>query len=188
MTPATEHPTWTDAAFMALPREDGRYELVDGELVRMGNSGMEHGNMGAYLCGLLELYVRPRKLGVTCDSSTAFTMKLGNKRAPDASFVAREQLQGLKQLPKGFFEGAPDLVIEILSPNNTVAEIHTKIVEYFENGARLVWVIHPDDQYVLVYHGPQPDQLLRSTDHLDGEDVIPGFTLAVADLFMDWAF
>lgn len=187
MSIATEKRTWTDEEFMALP--DGeRYELVNGELVDMGNSGMEHGYLAGVLLMLLGNIVRTRKLGVLCDSSTAFTMKSGNKRSPDVSFVAKERLQGWKRLPKGFFQGAPDLAIEVISPSNTYEEIHAKIVEYFDSGARLVWVIHPDEQWVMVYRSPQPDRLLKITDHLDGEEVIPGFSLPISELFaeLEW--
>jgi Uma2 family endonuclease len=187
MSIASEKHIWTDEEFMALP-EGERYELVNGELVNMGNSGMEHGNFGAFLAGSIELYVRSNKLGATCDSSTAFTMKSGNKRSPDVSFVAKERLQGLKRLPKGFFQGAPDLAVEVISPSNTYEEIHAKIVEYFDSGARLVWVIHPDEQWVMVYRSPYPDRLLKLTDVLDGEEVIPGFSLLVSELFaeLEW--
>jgi Uma2 family endonuclease len=188
MTVALDKTIWTDEAFMALSRDEGRYEVVDGALVNMGNSGMEHGNIGIFLGGAIEFHARSHKLGVTCDSSTAFKMQSGNKRSPDVGFVAKDRLKGLKRLPKGFFEGAPDLVVEVLSPGNTVEEIHKKIVEYFENGARLIWIIHPDEQYVLVYHTPQPDQLLRTGDYLDGEGVLGGFRLPVAELFSELAF
>jgi len=70
-------------------------------------------------------------------------MKNGNKRSPDIAFFAKERLQGLEELPTGFLEGGPDLVVEILSPRNTVAEIEDKIAEYFANGTRLLWVISP---------------------------------------------
>jgi Uma2 family endonuclease len=183
----TQKRNWTDEEFMALPDGD-RYELVNGELIIVGNSGMEHGNLGAFLCGLLEIYARRNKLGSTFDSSTAFTMKTGNKRSPDISFVAKDRLKGLKKLPKGFFQGAPDLAVEIISPSNTFDEIHTKIVEYFDSGSKLVWVIHPDEESVLVYHKPQPDKLLQRTDSLDGETIIPGFTVPVAELFADLDF
>lgn len=187
MTIASERKIWTDKEFMVLPK-DGRYELVNGELVDMGNSGIEHGEIGSFLGGSLSLYVRSNKLGVVCDSSTAFTMKSGNRRSPDVSFIAKERLQGVKRLPKGYFQGSPDLAVEILSPTNTVEEIHDKIVEYFENGTRLVWVIHPDEQYVLVYHSPSPDRLLRLADSLDGEEVVFGFSLTVAELFEELDF
>ena len=183
----SEKRNWTDEEFMALPDGD-RYELVNGELIIVGNSGMEHGNLGAFLCGLLEIYARRNKLGSTFDSSTAFTMKTGNKRSPDVSFVAKDRLRGLKKLPKGFFQGAPDLAVEIISPSNTFDEIHTKIVEYFDSGSKLVWVIHPDEESVLVYHKPQPDKLLQRSDSLDGETIIPGFTVPFTELFADLDF
>jgi len=178
----------TDEEFMALPDDGDRYEVIDGELVNVGNSGMEHGNIGIFLGGLIEIFVRQHKLGVACDSSTAFKMKGGNKRSPDISFVSKEKLVGLKRLPKGFFDGAPDLVVEIISPGNTFEEIHNKIEEYFESGTRLLWVIHPDERYVLVYHSPQPDRLLRGDDVLDGEDVILNFQVAVSELFITLDF
>ncbi|MFM7448868.1 MAG: Uma2 family endonuclease [Leptolyngbyaceae cyanobacterium] len=188
MAISTENKVWTDAEFMALTKDGHRYELVNGELVDMGNSGMEHGELGAFLAGTLSIFVRRHRLGVVCDSSTAFTLKSGNKRSPDAAFVARDRLRGLKSLPKGYFQGSPDLAVEILSPSNTIAEIHAKIVEYFENDTRLVWVIHPDEKYVLVYHSPEPDRFLRSGDGLDGEAIVPGFSMAVSELFEEWDF
>ncbi|HEY9739892.1 MAG TPA: Uma2 family endonuclease [Coleofasciculaceae cyanobacterium] len=142
MTVAADKKVWTDEEFMALPDDGKRYELIDGQVVDIGNSGMEDGNIGTFLGGALEFYARPKKLGVTCDSSTAFTLKSGNKRSPDVSFVTRERLQGLKRLPKGFFQGVPDLAVEVISPNNTFEELHEKLVEYFDNGCRLAWVIN----------------------------------------------
>ena len=137
--------------------------------------------------------VTSRKLGVLLDSSTAFTMKNGNKRSPDLSFFAKARLQStlqnIKELPSGFLKGAPDLAVEVLSPGNTVEEMHDKLVEYFENGTRLAWIIHPNEHYILVYRSAQePDRLLKTIDALDGEEVIPGFTLPVADLFQTLFF
>ncbi|MEB3339970.1 Uma2 family endonuclease [Okeania sp.] len=185
---ATDKNNLTDEEFIELSKDDNHYELVNGELVDMGTSGMEHSNIAVYLYGLRKLYVRPQKLGVTCDSSTAFNLKSGNKRSPDISFVSKDCLLGLKRLPKGYFQGAPDLAVEIISPNNMFEELHQKIVEYFENGCRLVWVINPDEKSILVDHKPEPDKLLKITDNLDGEDILPGFTLAVADLFVELDF
>ena len=143
MTTAVEK-VWTEADLIALPDDGHKYELVNGSLV-VGNAGMEHGNIGTFLGGALELHVRSKKLGATCDSSTGFRMESGNVRSPDVSFVSGARLQGLRRLPQGFFQAAPDLAVEILSLSNTVEEIHTKIVEYFENGAQLIWVINPEE-------------------------------------------
>lgn len=184
-----EEKVWTDAEFMALNRDGHRYEIVNGELIDMGNSGAKHGYVCSVLMILLGGYVHIEKLGAMFDSSTAFKMKSGNKRSPDVSFMAKERLQGLDELPDGFLEGAPDLAVEILSPSNTVEEIHNKLVEYFDNGSRLVWVINPKEKYVLVYRSSQePDRLLKSIDSLDGEEIIPGFSLAIAELFQKLGF
>ncbi len=193
---ATEKKIWTDEEFMALP-EGHRYEIVNGELIDMGNSGALHGYVCSGLIILLGSYVRLHKLGAIFDSSTAFKMKNGNKRSPDISFFAKERLQGLDELPTGFLEGAPDLAVEVLSPDNTVEEIHDKLVEYFENGTRLAWVVHPSEHYVLVYRSaqepvhevsPKENRLLKSIDALDGEEIVPGFSSAIADLFQRLAF
>ena len=199
MIAASEPKTWTDEEFMALSDDGGRYELVNGEVVEVGNSGMEHGNIGSVSgrCDLRALRPLLRKVGRNlCDSSTAFTLKTGNKRSrgectalsPDVSFIAKDRLQGIKRLPKGFFQGAPDLAVEVISPGNTFEEIYNKLVEYFDNGCRLAWVIRPDEQSVLVYRQPQPDRLLKLGDQLEGEEVIPGFALPVADLFAELDF
>jgi Uma2 family endonuclease len=184
-----EKKVWTDEAFMALPDDGQHYEIVNGELIDMGNSGAKHGYIAIILSSALFAVVMAQKLGALFDSSTAFKMKNGNKRSPDISFFAKERLQKLDDLPTGFLDGAPDLAIEILSPTNTIEEIDSKLAEYFENGARLVWVINPSQHHVLVYRSAQePDRLLKSVDSLDGEEVIPGFTLPVADLFQKLSF
>lgn len=186
-TPAPK--VWTDAAFMALPDDGHRYEIVNGELIDRGNSGALHGHICSTLIILLGGYVRLQNLGVILDSSTALKMKNGNKRSPDIAFFAKERLQGMTELPSGYLEGAPDLAVEVLSPGNTVEEMEDKIAEYFENGSRLVWIVSPTQHYVLAYRTAQePDRLFKSADFLEGEDVIPGLKLPVADLFQPLSF
>ncbi len=85
-------------------------------------------------------------------------------------------------------EGSPDLAIEILSPSDTVEGIHERIVEYFENGTRLVWVVNLEEETVLVYRSPKPDQLLRAGNILDGDTVVPGFLWPLAEIFEELEF
>jgi Uma2 family endonuclease len=184
-----EKKVWTDEEFMALSRDRHRFEIVNGELVDRDKLGAKHSYIAFMLIYALFAVVRSQKLGALFNSSTAFKMKNGNKRASDISFFAKERLQGMEDLPDGFLEGGPDLAIEVLSPTNTIAEIEGKIAEYFENGSRLVWVIYPNSQYVLVYRSAQePDRLLKSSDSLDGEEVVPGFTFVVGNLFQKLSF
>ncbi|MFN9175298.1 MAG: Uma2 family endonuclease [Synechocystis sp.] len=174
---------WTDEAFLHLPDGDRHYEILDGKLIDMGNSGALHGYVCSTLIILLGGYIRDQKLGAIFDSSTAFTMASGNRRSPDIAFFAKERLRGISPLPSGYLDGAPDLAVEVLSQGNTVAEIDNKLAEYFANGCRLAWIIHPIQRYVLVYrNAQQPDDLLKDADRLTGEDVIPGFEVSVATL------
>jgi Uma2 family endonuclease len=179
---------WTDEEFMALPDDGNRYEVVNGELVAVGSAGAKHGYYVSLIHILLGAYVRSQKLGFTFDSDVSFKMKSGNRRSPDCSFFSKERLRSLGGIPKGYIEGAPDLAIEVLSEANTVGEIHDKIVEYFENGSRLVWVIHPEEKYVLVYRQPEPAALKRPGDILEGEEVIPGFALDLSEFFAEPEF
>src|SRR6266704_2147979 len=172
MQALVENKVWTEAELMALPDDGRKYELVEGETVG-GNTGIEHEYIGARLIIVLGAFGHRMKLGVVCGSSAGYWMKSGNLRSPDVSFIAKERLQGLRHAPKKFFQGAPDLVVEILSPSDAVDGLHEKIVEYFESGARLIWVLNPEEQTILVYHSPQPDRLLKAADSVDGEDVIP---------------
>jgi len=186
---STSSPPWTDAAFMALPNDGHRYEIVNNQLIDIGNSGALHGHICSTLMILLGSYIRSQKLGLLFDSSTGFKMQNGNRRSPDLAFFAKNRLQGLTTLPTGFLEGAPDLAVEVLSPGNTVEEIDGKITEYFANGTRLMWVINPQQRYILVYRSPQePDRLLKTADRLDGEAIIPGFSLPIAELFQELDF
>ncbi|MFS8779218.1 Uma2 family endonuclease [Synechococcus sp. W55.1] len=115
-------------------------------------------------------------------------MKSGNRRSPNCSFFSKERLPPLGGIPKGYIEGSPDLVVEVLSDANTVVEIHDKIVEYFENGSRLVWIIHPEEKYVLAYRRPEPEVLKKPGDILEDGEVIPGFALDLSEFFAEPEF
>ncbi len=179
---------WTDEEFMALPDDGNRYEVVNGELIAVGSASARHGYYVSLIHIILGAYVRSQKIGFTFDSDTSFKMKSGNRRSPDCSFFSKERLRSLGGIPKGYIEGSPDLIVEVLSEVNTVGEIHNKIVEYFENGSRLVWLIHPEEKYVLVYRQPEPTALKRPGDILEGEEVIPGFALDLSEFFAEPEF
>ena len=169
---------WTDEALMAVPDDGQKYELVAGELV-VSPTGFLHGYISLRLAAALMDFVLGRQLGVVVDSSTGFRIKRGNCRSPDISFVRKERLG----MTKKFFQGAPDLVAEILSPQDMAEAMHKKLVEYFADGTKLAWVVNPEDRIVSVYLSPESSRLLRAGDHLDGQNILPGFTFPVSDLF-----
>jgi Uma2 family endonuclease len=178
---------WTDEELLALPDDGNKYEVMKGVL-KMSPTGIEHEYIGVRLIVALATFVEANKLGVVVGSSAGFWMENRDFLSPDVSFIVKERLKGHTRPPKKFFDGAPDLAVEVLSPSDTVEGLHDKIVDYFANGSRLVWVINPEEQVVLVYHSPQPDQLLRGGDVISGENVVSGFTFSVSDLFAELEF
>lgn len=187
MDTAVKNRIWTDDELLALPQDGNKREVIQGDLV-VSPAGIEHEDIGVRLILALGAFVKAHKLGIVVGSSAGYWMKNRDFVSPDVSFIAKGRLQGQKRPPKKFLDGAPDLAIEVLSPSDTVEALHDKIVDYFNNGCRLVWVINPEERVALVYHSAQPDQLLRAEDRLSGEDVVPGFSLPVNELFADFDF
>jgi len=104
-------------------------------------------------------------------------------RAPDISFLAMSRISPAG-LPKGFIVGAPDLAVEVVSPEDTAAEIDAKVQEYLVAGARMVLVVQPRTRTVTMYRPDGAARVLRSSEVMGGEDVLPGFTLRVDEIFM----
>jgi Uma2 family endonuclease len=103
-------------------------------------------------------------------------------RGPDVSFLSRDRLAP-DAIPDQFIPGAPDLAVEIVSPSSRWYEVEEKISDYFAGGARTVWVVDPAVRRAVVRYPDRPPRVVMDRDSLDGEDVVPGFTLAVAELF-----
>jgi Uma2 family endonuclease len=184
---ATAVKIWTDEELMALPKDGYKRELLNGDII-MSPAGSEHGRISIILALELERHSRQHRLGLVFDSSTGFRLTNDVLLSPDVAFVAQARFAGLKRPPRGFIQGAPDLAVEVLSPSDTAERLHEKLVHYFEHGARLAWVINPVERNALVYRSPEAERLLRVTDALDGEDVLPGFRLPLAELFAELTF
>ena len=178
---------WTDEELLALPKDGNKYEVMKG-ILTMSPAGFKHEYIGVRLIFALEKFLRLHKLGVVLGSSLGCWMENRDFLSPDVSFVAKERLKGQKQPMVGFFDGAPDLAVEVLSPSERDRVRYDKLIDYFSNGSRLVWVIKPKEKVVLVYHSPQVYELLREGDVISGENVIPGFTLPVSELFAELNF
>ncbi len=175
---------WTDEALMAFPHV-GKTELINGKVI-MAPTGAEHGDISSVLITELSIAIRPGRLGRVFDSSTGFRMSSGNVLAPDAAFVTREKLKGLRSNYKRFLKGAPDLVAETLSPNDSRSEVLGKIREYFQNGTTLAWIIDPDAKTVEILTSPDsPPQILTlaASATLTAAPLIPNFNLPLANLF-----
>ena len=179
---------WTEAELQSLPEDGYLHEVVNGELVMSPKNDFFHGRICTRLSFALEAFNRAHTLDFILDSSIGFWMHNRNCRAPDISFISKERLvrEGFKPSTRRFFPGAPDLAVEILSLNNTRAEIDERLRDFFSSGARVAWIINPDAECVEVCHAPDKRRLLGTGADLEGEQLLPGFRYPIADLFKDW--
>ncbi len=155
------------------------YEYVQGELVPMAAATIIHGEIGSNLHFLLASHVREKKLGRLYITETTF--QLGDRVVkPDIAFVSTERLSDDKL--KGF-SVAPDLAVEIVSPSDKQYDVTEKALAYLKAGTRLVWVIEPILKSATVFRSEVDCTLLNYEDTLTSEDVVEGFSCAVAELF-----
>jgi Uma2 family endonuclease len=164
-------------------REKRLCELVDGVLVEKP-MGFRESVLAAELIVHLGAFVKAKKLGLVAGEGGMMQLRQALVRIPDVAFLSRQTLRGSRYLEEAAPRIAPDLAVEILSPSNTRREMARKLREYFENGARLVWYIDPNPRTVAVYLDPEkPTTVLTEQDVLDGGVIVPGFTLALRELF-----
>ncbi len=182
MSTLTRSENLTEEQLLSLPHI-GKAEMIDGRLI-VAPAGSEHGGISSAILAPLFNFVRARKLGWVFDSSTGFWMRSGDLLSPDVAFVAAARLKGMKRLPRKFFQGSPELLAEVLSPNDKPHEIERKMTEYFASDTKLAWLVDPVSRTVTLYHDARPGRVLSGNDALDGEGVVPGFALPLEQLFV----
>jgi len=167
-----------------MGRED--LELVRGVLVPvMTPAGGEHGALAAFLTVELGTFVRTHKLGrVYVEVGYKIFSDPDSVRGPDLSFVSTKR-EPLARFRRGFIHGAPDLAVEIVSQDRSIAELTTKAREYLEAGTLLVWVVDPPTHTVRVHQPGRPAVTLSDDGTLDGGEVLPGFTLSLSRIFAE---
>lgn len=159
-----------------------RLELVKGALIVMSPASVLHGIIAGELLYHIRHYVGQNKLGRVTAAETGYILSEHTVRAPDVGFIAAGRIPPEGLPDTGFTPFAPDLAVEVVSPGNTAAEIHRKVLDFLDAGTKLVWVVYPDTQSVEA-HTPTGARTFRQNDTLDGGDVIPEFALPVADIF-----
>jgi Uma2 family endonuclease len=165
-------------------RSEARVELVQGEIVTMSPAGFEHGAIALTIAAFLRAFVRQNKLGTVCAAETGFilTRDPDTVRAPDAAFVAAERV-ARQQRKEGFFDGPPDLAVKVVSPGDTDDEVEAKILDYLNAGTKLVWIVRPKTRTITVYRSLKNVRVLTTQESLEGDDVLPGFSVLVAEIF-----
>ena len=172
--PPAELMTAEDLLHLNLPNK--RTELVRGVLVVREPAGYTHGRVAMNVAMKLGTHVEHGGAGQLFAAETGFTLarKPDTVRAPDVAFVRRDRL--LDPATRGFPDLAPDLVVEVLSPDDRPGEVLAKVADWLSAGTRLVWVIDPERRAARVYRADGSQSFIREHESLVGEDVLPGFS------------
>ncbi len=159
---------------------DRRLELLEGEIVEMSPVGDTHSEVAGTLFRLVANHVVAADLG-KATIEAGFIIAPDTVCGPDVGFIAKERLP-----PRTgrFYNIAPDLAVEVISPSETPRQVHRKVNLYLKAGVRLVWVVYPDDRLIVIYRPDAPTTtLLNDEDILDGGEVLPGFAVTVGEVF-----
>ena len=166
-----------------MPDDDSvRTELDEGELITMPPAGLDHGYYETRIVSILEHHVRQHRLGRVYCGDSGFRLSTGTVRAPDVAFVRQERIESLKG--KGFAKGAPDLAVEIFSPSDSVPQLMRKVKQYFTAGCHTVWIVYPDAREIHVLEAPGSDRILRDDDVMEAPELLPGFSVPIAEFFV----
>jgi Uma2 family endonuclease len=176
---------YTAEQLLALPTGLGkRYELVAGELRTMSPSGWQHGMIVDNVQFLLGSYIRRQNLGRCFGAETGFTLRRNpdTVRAPDFSYISQQRIPS-DLSPRGYWPGAPDLAVEVLSPGDSTGGVDEKIEDWLAAGCKAVWIIDPKLQTVTVYQSTTNVKLWTAGETLVGDPVVSGFSCQVDELF-----
>jgi Uma2 family endonuclease len=165
------------------PADGSQQELIRGVIVTMPPPKGRHGVCCSKLNRLIGNHVEANRLGNTTSNDTGWITERGpdTVRGPDVAFWS---YQRAPEVPEGYYQVPPDLAVEVVSPSDTHTRVQEKVRHYLKHGARMVWVVDPELRIVTVYRKQTESRTLEETDTLSGEDVLPGFSCKVADLFV----
>jgi Uma2 family endonuclease len=175
----------TAEELLRLPSGNGRHELVKGELRSMSPAGQEHGAVAAEMLGALMPFIRQHNLGRVYAAETGFILRRqpDTVRAPDVAFVGADRLAITSRSAEGYFPGAPDLAVEVISPSDRYTEVEAKVEEWLDAGAQVVVVLDPRRQVAKVYAAGVAVESLSIEDQLALPDLLPGWSVALRDIF-----
>ncbi len=180
----TEAKLLTADDLLRLYSDGVRGELIRGVLYKTVGTGIEHGAIAVNIAILMGTFVKSRRLGRVVGTDVGMWLERNpdTVREPDIAFISAEKLP-LDTRVRGYSEVVPDLVVEIISPNDRPVAVNDKAQMWLRYGVRLVLLVDPDDRTVTVLPEDGPAQTLTDADTLDGGDVLPGFTCPVRDIF-----
>ena len=182
---ATAHQLVTAEELLRMPDDGYRYELVRGELRKMAPAGHLHGRIAINITTPLDRLCASAYFGIVYAAETGFKLASNPDvvRAPDVAFIRRDRVEEVGDV-EGYWPGAPDLAVEVISPSDTYAEVQEKVFDWLEAGTKMVILVMPRKRAVTVYRSLTDIIMLTEHDMLDGGDVVPGWKLPVRELFV----
>ena len=173
----------TAEELMELPDDGFRYELVNGELEKMPPPGHPHGRIALRLGIFVGKFILDHGLGeATTEIGFKLTSNPDTVLAPDLSFISNERFSKGKDT-EGYWQGPPDLAVEVLSPSDRAGKVNKKISRWFSFGTRQVWIVDPQDCTVTVYRSPSDTTVFSGSDYLEAQDLLPGFRISLERIF-----
>ena len=174
----------TAAELLAMPEDGYRYELVRGELRQLPLYSAVQGLASAQIGVALAGYVKTNNLGTVYAANTGFLIGVDpdHVRAPAAAFIRRERVASAGRV-EGYWPGPPDLAVEVISPNDRYTEVEEKVADWLAAGVQLVVLVNPRNRTVTRRTPGESPVILTEGDILEGGDVLPGWQMAVADIF-----
>jgi Uma2 family endonuclease len=181
---ATTQRLLTADELLALPNDGQHHELVRGELRTMPPGSTEHALIAGRIIRSWSVLLNENDIGEIFPASGGFILQRDpdTVREPDAAFISRERFDAVGSTAK-YWLGAPDLVVEVISPNDVYGEVDAKVAEWLAAGARMVIVVNPRWHTAMVHRPGLPVRILTIDDALDGEDVLPGWRLPLGAQF-----
>ncbi len=168
-----------------------RFEIINGDIIEMAPVKFGHSETGKFIYDKIRDYLKENPTGDVY-AETTFVLEdtedwVKGSRVPDVMFIKQERLQAYKTRTDNYREKPliliPDFVVEIISPTDLYSKIEAKIRAYLSDGVPLIWIVDPQNHTVKVYAGRSEADVRQPDDALSGRDVLPGFTLPVADVF-----
>jgi Uma2 family endonuclease len=176
------HSLMTADELLVLPDDGMRHELINGELLQMSPSGIVHSRAIGWITHVLSNHIVSHDLGPFFGAEGGFIISRDPDTvlAPDFAFIAKSRARF--PVPDGFYPGAPDLAVEVLSPHDRVVEVDDKIQRWLDAGSHQVWIVNPNRRTLVIHRKDTQPQVLQSADRVTGNDLLPGFQATVEEL------
>lgn len=173
----------TAEELMQIPDDDLRHELINGELITMPPPGLPHGRIALLLGASLLQFVLDHELGEVFDySGFQLTVNPDTVLGPDISFISKQRLKQMEEI-EGYWQGPPDLAVEVLSPGDRRGKVNKKISLWLRSGTKQVWIVDPKHRTVTIYRSETNTTTFSGSDYLESQDLLPGFRLPLDRIF-----